>query len=104
MLEDKYRFSVFSATLRKIEEHNARYAKGLESYFLKITQFADMTDEEFADEVLCFRKPRVNYTTKFALEKGKVVPKAIDWRSKGAVLEVKNQRNCGSCYAFSTVS
>lgn len=104
MREENYRADIFRTNLRHINEHNAKYEVGEESYFLGINQFSDLTDEEFVNFYLNY-KPHVkliNDVTDEALNLS--IPARIDWRSKGAVFPIRNQGACGSCWAFSAVS
>lgn len=79
---------------------------GRVSYKLGLNQFADLTDEEFEQRFTTLPVDRnqlkslgnVNSINGLAGE----LPDSIDWRDQSVVTPVKNQGDCGGCWAFST--
>lgn len=102
--EETVRYNIFKNNLKRIEEHNDRYAKGEETYLMGVTQFADLTEEEIEEKFSMpdFELPEANGV--FSAVEDTEVASSVDWREKGAVTEVQQQGGCGSCWAFSTVS
>ncbi|XP_072399502.1 cathepsin L-like proteinase [Diabrotica undecimpunctata] len=104
--EDKLRFQIFQDNLREIEEHNARYTKGEVGWFKGVTPFADWTKEEFQGLLTrqAASRPKLNESLGVYIADPNVnLPSSVDWRNEGAVLPVREQGFCGSCWAFSTV-
>jgi len=73
---------------------------------LALNKFADLTNEEFG-AIYANAKPAPEVVVEENLVSFSDVddiPSSWDWRDKGAVTPIKNQEQCGSCWAFATVA
>ncbi|KAL3574297.1 hypothetical protein D5086_024910 [Populus alba] len=98
------RFEIFKDNVEYIESFNTA---GKKPYKLSVNKFADLTNEELKVARKGYRRPlqtRPMKVTSFKYENVTAVPATMDWRKKGAVTPIKDQGQCGSCWAFSTVA
>ncbi|XP_071976870.1 cathepsin O isoform X2 [Engystomops pustulosus] len=70
-----------------------------------ITQFSDLSVEEFTNIYLRSNpyNDQDNYVPYEKVDEGNPLPLRFDWRDKNLVTGVKNQLDCGACWAFSIV-
>ena len=93
------RLDIYTDNMKYIENHNKLNKK----YTLGETPFTDISNEEFRSNVRPISNMS-NISNCTLVNTGHLFfPEELDWRERKAVTPIKNQGQCGSCWAFSTV-
>ena len=95
------RHTIWQSNKKYVDMHNENLADRL-GFTVGLNEYSDLDSAEFAKQLTGYlthakRKP----AEKTFVGVGAEIPKSVDWRTKGYVTGIKNQGQCGSCWAFS---
>jgi C1A family cysteine protease len=95
--EYNYRYDIFVENYNYIQSHNSQNR----TYTLSLNKFADLSYDEYQRYSNIQETSFPEFPKKESNQFKTVTPSSLDWRNSGIVTPVKNQGQCGSCWAFS---
>ncbi|XP_015112300.1 cathepsin L1 [Diachasma alloeum] len=104
--EEPHKRAAWEQNLLKIYEHNLMAAAGHHSYILRDNHIADLGSRQYHKEMVKLipsRKRRASDDEMVGAvhHDPRLIPTHLDWRKLGFRTGPVNQRDCGSCYAYS---
>lgn len=92
------RLKIYRDNSALIRMHNSRG----KTWSLGHNEFSDMSLEEFRSIYLPRPYDLSRPRNEVEMQPLEALPSSVDWRTQNVVTAVKNQGQCGSCWAFST--